>query len=89
MSTDEGELPMVQKVKNIEKDSRSYTLSHEGFLLIQALARKHGVAPSAYLEFVAREAAEDELTEAEREKIREEAERIAERRRQAAMAKAS
>jgi hypothetical protein len=89
MSIQKGVEPIMQKVKNIEKDSRAYTLSHEGFLLIQALAKKHGVAPSAYLEFVAREAAQDELTDAERQRIKEEAERIAERRREAAMAKAS
>lgn len=89
MSIQKGVEPIMQKVKNIEKDSRAYTLSHEGFLLIQALAKKHGVAPSAYLEFVAREAAQDELTDAERQRIKEEAERIAERRREAAMTKAS
>ncbi len=89
MSIQKGVEPTMQKVKNIEKDSRAYTLSHEGFLLIQALAKKHGVAPSAYLEIFAREAAQDELTEAERQTIKEEAQRIAERRREAAMAKAS
>jgi hypothetical protein len=79
---------LAQKVKNIEKDSRAYTLSHEGFLLIRALAKKFGLAPSAYLEVMVRQEAAAKLTEIECQEIKIQAELRTARRREAAMAEA-
>lgn len=72
--------------KNILKDKRSFWLSHEAFLYLQALAEQEGVQTPQYLEMISRQLAREHLPEEERSRIQAEAKRIAETRRQAARA---
>jgi len=66
--------------RNIYKDKRSYWLSHDAFLFIQALARKQGISPSAFLEVLSRELALERLGQEQYSQIVEEAKQIAKRR---------
>jgi hypothetical protein len=66
--------------RNIYKDKRSYWLSHESFLFIQALARNQGISPSAFLEIVSRELAHERLGQEQYSQIIDEAKQIAKRR---------
>ncbi len=71
----------AKKRKNIEKDAATYWLSHEARLLIREIARKRHLEPPALLEIGAQELAATYLTDAEREKARQDAQRIEEKRR--------
>jgi hypothetical protein len=82
-SDDKGDLTMPQKT-NIEKDKRSWWLSHEAFLLIQALADQLKIDPASFLEVAVRELAVQRLSEEQRVQVKQEAEGISARRRQAA-----
>ncbi len=66
--------------RNIYKDKRSYWLSHESFLFIQALARNQGISPSAFLEVVSRELAHERLSQEQYSQIVDEAKQIVKRR---------
>ncbi len=73
-----------RKPHNIEKDSYRYRLSHEAGLLIREMARVQGIEPSAFLEVVSRELAQQRLSPEQQMKIKQEAERIAKERQQKA-----
>ncbi len=66
--------------RNIQKDKRSYWLSHEAHLFIQALASAQGINPSAYLEIISRQLAHEKLSGEQYNAIVEEASRIAKKR---------
>lgn len=72
---------------NIEKDKRSWWLSHEAFLLIQALADELKIDPASFLEVTIRDLAGQRLTQEQRSRIKQEAEVISAKRRQAAASK--
>ncbi len=74
---------------NIEKDKRSWWLSHEAFLLIQALANEIKIDPASFLEVTVRDLAEQRLSVEQRARIKQEAEAISARREQAASSKVS
>ena len=77
---------MTQGKTNIEKDKRSWWLSHEAFLLIQALANELKIDPASYLEVTIRELASQRLTAEQRAQVKQEAEAISAKRRQGATA---
>ena len=62
---------------NVYKDKRAWRLSHEAFLTLQELAHQQGVPTAAFLEVISRELALQRLSEAQRIRIKAEAERIA------------
>lgn len=69
---------------NIEKDKRSWWLSHEAFLTIEALAKEQGVPSSAFLETISRQLAHERLSDEQRARIKHEAQRISRERTEAA-----
>jgi hypothetical protein len=73
-----------RKPHNIEKDSYRYRLSHEAALLFREMAREQGIEPSAFLEIISRELAQERLSEEQRSSVKQEAARITAQRKQAA-----
>jgi hypothetical protein len=61
---------------NIDKEKRSWRLTHEAFLLLQAMAAQQGIETSAFLEVVSRTLAQERLPPEERERIHARAEEI-------------
>ncbi len=72
------------KHKNIKKDKRSWWLTHEAFLYLQALAKQQGLETPQFLEVHSRELALERLTTEQRASIQAEAQRIAAKRQNAA-----
>jgi hypothetical protein len=69
-SDNKGDLSMPQQQKtNIKKDKRSWWLSHEAFLLIQALADQFKIDPASFLEVTVRDLAEQRLSVEQRAHI--------------------
>ncbi len=76
-------MPRTRQPKNIEKDKRSWWLSHEAFLYFEALARQRGVSTSAFLETISRDLAFERLSPEQRERTSAEAARITQARKDA------
>jgi hypothetical protein len=74
----------MARKKNIAKDKRSWWLSHEAFLTIEALAKEQGVPSSAFIETISRQLAHERLSDEQRASIKQEAQRITRERTEAA-----
>ena len=66
-----------------QKEKRSWWLSDEAFLLLQALAAENGVDVPPYLEMTIRNLATTHLSPTQRERIKQEAEALSAKRHQA------
>ena len=76
-------MPRTSKPKNVEKDKRSWWLSHEAFLYFEALAKQRGIPTSAFLEDLSRDLALERLPDEQRASIIAEAQRITHARKEA------
>jgi len=74
-----------QKKLVFEKDKRSYWLSHEAHLYLQALAAQQGLETPQFLEVISRDLAQERLPDTQRVSIKAEADRITAERRNAAL----
>src|SRR5258708_172314 len=70
----------VSMKTHVYKEKRAWLLSHEAFLTLQELARQQGLQTAAFLEIISRELALQRLSEDQRARIKTEAERIANQR---------
>lgn len=79
-----SEVTMTKQPKNIAKDKRSWWLSHEAFLYFQALAEQQGLNIPQFFEVLSRDLAQQRLSNEQRANIKDEADRISAKRKNAA-----